>query len=57
MKFKRLGKKGPEVSTIGFGAWAIGGVNWGKTDDNVSIKALREDGKSFVSSKKMMLIK
>ena len=42
MKFKQLGKKGPEVSTIGFGAWAIGGVNWGKTDDNVSIKALRE---------------
>jgi aryl-alcohol dehydrogenase-like predicted oxidoreductase len=42
MKFKQLGKRGPEVSTIGFGAWAIGGVNWGKTDDNESIKALRE---------------
>lgn len=42
MKYKKLGKNGPEVSTIGFGAWAIGGQNWGKTDDNVSVKALRE---------------
>jgi len=30
------------VSTIGFGAWAIGGVHWGKTDDEVSIMALHE---------------
>ena len=42
MKYKRLGKKGPEVSTIGFGAWAIGGLNWGKTDDDVSLRALNE---------------
>lgn len=42
MKYVRLGKKGPEVSTIGFGAWAIGGMNWGKTDDEVSKNALRE---------------
>ena len=42
MKYKQLGKKGPVVSTIGFGAWAIGGMNWGKTDDEVSIKALNE---------------
>jgi aryl-alcohol dehydrogenase-like predicted oxidoreductase len=42
MKSKQLGKRGPEVSTIGFGAWAIGGMNWGKTDDNVSAKALSE---------------
>ncbi len=40
MKYVRLGKKGPEVSTIGFGAWAIGGMNWGKTDDKISKKAL-----------------
>jgi aryl-alcohol dehydrogenase-like predicted oxidoreductase len=37
-----MGKRGPTVSTIGFGAWAIGGMNWGKTDDSVSIKALKE---------------
>ena len=42
MKYKQLGERGPQVSTIGFGAWAIGGVNWGKTDDNVSIQALNE---------------
>jgi len=42
MQYKLLGQRGPKVSTIGFGAWAIGGMNWGKTDDNVSIKALNE---------------
>lgn len=42
MKYKHLGQRGPEVSTVGFGAWAIGGLNWGKTDDSVSEKALNE---------------
>lgn len=42
MKYQQLGSKAPKVSTIGFGAWAIGGMNWGKTDDEVSIKALNE---------------
>lgn len=36
----RLGLRGPEVSRVGFGAWAIGGKNWGPTDDSVSKKAL-----------------
>ncbi|MFC2088070.1 aldo/keto reductase [Calditrichota bacterium] len=40
MQYTKLGKRGPEVSTIGFGAWAIGGMNWGKTDDEISKKAL-----------------
>lgn len=40
MQYKQLGSRGPLVSTIGFGAWAIGGVHWGKTDDEVSIQAL-----------------
>jgi len=40
--YKQLGKRGPEVSTIGFGAWAIGGMNWGPTDDSVSKKALHD---------------
>ena len=40
MQYTKLGKRGPKVSTIGFGAWAIGGMNWGKTDDNVSKKAI-----------------
>lgn len=42
MKYKQLGQRGPVVSTIGFGSWAIGGHNWGKTDDAVSIRALNE---------------
>ena len=42
MQYTKLGKSGYEVSTIGFGAWAIGGKNWGKTDDEVSLKALNE---------------
>ena len=42
MQYVQLGERGPKVSTIGFGAWAIGGVNWGPTDDQVSKKALRQ---------------
>lgn len=42
MQYTQLGKRGPKVSTIGFGAWAIGGMNWGKTDDEVSKRALNE---------------
>jgi aryl-alcohol dehydrogenase-like predicted oxidoreductase len=25
MQTRRLGSKGPEITTVGFGAWAIGG--------------------------------
>jgi aryl-alcohol dehydrogenase-like predicted oxidoreductase len=53
MKYTQLGARGPRVSTIGFGAWAIGGMNWGKTDDDVSKKALRkaiENGVSFIDT-------
>ena len=42
MKYAKLGNRGPIVSTIGFGAWAIGGMNWGETDDKVSKQALHE---------------
>ncbi len=42
MKYKNIGNSGPKVSTIGFGAWAIGGMNWGKTDDEVSLAALNK---------------
>jgi len=53
MKYNTLGEKGPEVSTIGFGAWAIGGMNWGATDDEVSLRALRaalDRGVSFIDT-------
>ncbi len=53
MKYTKLGARGPKVSTIGFGAWAIGGMNWGKTDDDVSRNALRkalENGLTFIDT-------
>ncbi len=44
MKTRRLGESGPELTTVGFGAWAIGGpwrYGWGEVDDNDSIAAIR----------------
>ena len=29
MKRKKLGKQGPEISVIGFGAWEAGGEHYG----------------------------
>ncbi|MBL7075364.1 aldo/keto reductase [candidate division KSB1 bacterium] len=42
MKYRQLGDRGPKVSTIGFGTWAIGGRDWGRTNDKVSKRALHE---------------
>ncbi|MBN1490359.1 MAG: aldo/keto reductase [Phycisphaerae bacterium] len=42
MQYTQLGTRGPKVSTIGMGAWAIGGHHWGKTDDDVSKRALHQ---------------
>ncbi|THF87030.1 aldo/keto reductase [Deinococcus sp. KSM4-11] len=39
MQYRRLGKTGYDVSTISFGAWAIGGT-WGQVDDVQSMAAL-----------------
>ena len=39
MQYRRLGKTGYDISTIGFGAWAIGG-SWGQVDDPTSMRAL-----------------
>lgn len=41
MQYRTLGKTGYEVSTISFGAWAIGG-EWGQVDDAESLAALRK---------------
>ncbi len=44
MQTRKLGKNGPDLSVIGFGAWAIGGpwqFGWGKVDDNESIDAIK----------------
>jgi aryl-alcohol dehydrogenase-like predicted oxidoreductase len=39
MQYRNLGRTGWKVSTISFGAWAIGGA-WGAVDDNESMAAL-----------------
>lgn len=39
MKYRTLGKTGWEVSSVSFGAWAIGG-DWGQVEDENSLAAL-----------------
>jgi aryl-alcohol dehydrogenase-like predicted oxidoreductase len=39
MQYRELGRTGWKVSTISFGAWAIGG-SWGTVDDHDSLAAL-----------------
>lgn len=49
MQYRELGNTGIKVSTIGFGAWAIGGpseasgapLGWGRTTDEESLAAIR----------------
>ena len=53
MKKVKLGKKGPEISTIGFGAWGISGRDWGETDDKISKKAIHtalDSGINFIDT-------
>jgi len=42
---RRLGSSGVAITTVGFGAWALGGggwsFGWGPQDDNASIAAMR----------------
>jgi aryl-alcohol dehydrogenase-like predicted oxidoreductase len=40
VKYRTLGRTGIEVSEIGYGAWGIGGSQWGGADDDESIQAL-----------------
>ncbi len=53
MKYKKLGKNGPEVSTVGFGAWGISGRDWGVSDDGESLKAIQtalDNGVNFIDT-------
>ena len=40
MQHRELGRTGWKISSVGFGAWAIGGQAWGGADDTTSLKAL-----------------
>src|SRR5437588_3583291 len=40
MEYRTFGRTGWNVSTIGFGAWGIGGDAWGPTDDKTSLATL-----------------
>lgn len=52
MEYRKLGSTGYEVSTISFGAWAIGG-SWGDVDDDESLRALHtaiDKGVNFIDT-------
>ena len=52
MQYRALGRTGLSVSTISFGAWAIGG-SWGPVDDDASMTALHaaiDAGVNFVDT-------
>jgi aryl-alcohol dehydrogenase-like predicted oxidoreductase len=40
MDYRDLGRTGFRISSISYGAWAIGGDAWGKTDDAESMRSL-----------------
>ncbi|PEF75347.1 oxidoreductase [Bacillus pseudomycoides] len=53
MKYRTLGKTSLTVSEIGFGAWAIGGDEWGPVNDKHSISAMKkaiECGVNFIDT-------
>ena len=53
MKYKKLGKNGPLVSTVGFGAWGISGRDWGNTNDTDSKRAIHaalDSGVNFIDT-------
>ena len=41
MEYRNLGATDLRISTVSFGCWAMGGVWWGKVDDDESIAAVR----------------
>jgi aryl-alcohol dehydrogenase-like predicted oxidoreductase len=53
MKYRKLGLNGPEISTVGFGAWGISGRDWGNTNDEDSCKAIHaalDAGVNFIDT-------
>jgi aryl-alcohol dehydrogenase-like predicted oxidoreductase len=53
MNYRKLGRTGIELSEIGYGAWGIGGAQWGGADDDESVQALHraiELGVNFIDT-------
>jgi aryl-alcohol dehydrogenase-like predicted oxidoreductase len=40
VKYRPLGRTGWSISEVSFGAWGIGGAEWGHTDDSESLRTL-----------------
>jgi aryl-alcohol dehydrogenase-like predicted oxidoreductase len=52
VRTRRLGSNGPELTAVGFGAWAVGGpwkFGWGPVDDDESVASIRHAVDSGVS--------
>ena len=52
MEYRQLGRTNLTVSTVSFGAWAIGGA-WGQVDDTASMAALQaavDSGVNFIDT-------
>lgn len=53
---RKLGSAGPDITTVGFGAWAVGGpyrFGWGPQDDDESVATIRhaiESGINWVDT-------
>ena len=53
MRYRKLGKSGPEVSEVSYGAWAIGGGMWGgprDDDSRASLERAFDHGVNFVDT-------
>ncbi len=56
MRYRELGKSGISASVVAFGAWAIGGWNWGGTEDGKGISAIHaalDHGINFIDTAPM----
>ena len=42
MEYRTFGRTGWKISEIGFGAWGIGGTEWGPPDDKTSLPAINQ---------------
>lgn len=50
MEYRQLGQSGVKVSAISFGAWAIGGWQWGGADRKEAVEAIRASVGAGVTS-------